>query len=537
MISYLGLGIENRIHPAGTFGAKSWRWLEGSEGRKAIEKETSKQEAVCDEPKYSVLAPNSKSIIEEWRDPPKYTDEILRNNRTYKECAVDVVIDHYPQDFPRKFPQSSPLSLRVANDNANAKGNKLIKDNKLIKIKKLQSSGTVKSIPIKDYQASIAHNIGTLRRVAPQSQFESLVSEPERNIYASSKKRIPMIGSLHHRTASQTTCTASQIECQGNVPKKLFCHFCDDQRECFCVNIKPIDKNNEDNQYFNTEEQQLRNGSDINEYFRRNSWKKFDSSDHGASRHACVSSRKNTTTIATDIKDEKVTELEKPQLAEGHVGRKISTYEQNVQRSLRTNPTYRSVLDKNMKGHWTIGVPLVGMHNACGLPIVATWKDQNILKPLRVNRRIIGTIYKSPHTLSNVRRRNKPKRKAPQPDPAIIVRNIDHNIKRSTIKSVAHLDAMNSGLFTNKHCRSSYTASKVGSLSSKNSFKKRTASRKHGIKVSSLVDTFDRKLIKANNAKRTTVYAKDNREEAVQVLKKLCLNPLARTNSEADMMW
>jgi len=61
--------------------------------------------------------------------------------------------------------------------------------------------------------------------------------------------------------------------------------------------------------------------------------------------------------------------------------------------------------------------------------------------------------------------------------------------------------------------------------------------RRYGIKTSSLVDTFGRKSIKGGSAKRTTLYAKDDGEEPVQVLKSLCLNPLARANPETNMMW
>lgn len=446
------------------------------------------------------------------------------------------MIDHRPQDFTKKFPQRS----RVGNDDAN--GN----DDKLIKIKRPQGGGTVRSIPIKDYQASIAHNIGTLRRsVAPQSQFESLVSEPERSVYAPSKRRVSVIGNLHHRTPSQITCTASQFEYGGDAPRKLFCHFCDNQRDCYCVDINAMDKDTENNQYFNKiEEQRSRDGSDVDEYFRRSSRRRFESKDRRASKRACVSSRRNATTIAvTGMGNEKAAEAtQASQLGEGHVGQKISAYEQNARRSLRgANPKYRSVFE--VKGHRAIGVPLVGMHNACGLPVVATWQDHEILEPLRVSRRIVGTlgpIYRSPRTLPNVRRRNQPKRKAPQPDRAMIIaRDIDRNVKRSTIKSVVHLDAINGGLSRKKHRRSSFTTSKMGSLSSKNSFKKKTvrSPKRQGIKVSSLVDTFGKKPVKASSAKRTTLYAKDDGEEAVQVLKNLCLNPLARSNSETDMMW
>lgn len=417
------------------------------------------------------------------------------------------------------------------NDDVNQNSN----DDKLIKIKRPQGGGTVRSIPIKDYQASIAYNIGTLRRsMAPQSQFETLVSEPEKSIYIPAKK-MPITSNLHPRTASQTTCIAAQME-TDNSRKRSLCHFCNSQRDsrsCCCADPN---KNAEENRYFNkTEDRRSQDGSDIDEYFHRSSRRGFRSSyDHWPSRCTRESSGNTTVTVAC-TKDGKVKteDTDALQVAEGHVGQKISTYEQNTRRSLRSsNPRYRSLFE--VKGHRSIGVPLVGMHNACGLPVVASWHNHELLDPLRIAR----SIYKNPRTVANVRRRTQ-KRKAPQPNREMIhSRDVDRNTTRSTIKTVGYLDVVNSGEKSRrKHRRSSFITTKAGSLSSKNSFKRTSKSRKHGIKVSSLVDTFGRKSIKTGSAKRTTLYAKDDGEEAVQVLKSLCLNPLARANPETDMMW
>lgn len=408
--------------------------------------------------------------------------------------------------------------------------NKINNDDKLIKIKRPQGGGTVRSIPIKDYQASIAYNIGTLRRsVAPQLQFETLVSEPEKSVYVSSKKIIPTTSNLHHRTASQIT--AVQMEADY-ARKRSLCHFCNNQpRGCCCVDPNK----NEENRYFSrTKDQKSQDGSDIDEYFHRSSRRRFSSNyDHRPSK--CTHESSRNTAMATYTKDEKVMEnTDALRVAQGHVGQKISAYEQNARCSLRdSNPRYRTLFE--VKGHRGIGVPLVGMHNACGLPVVASWHNHELLlDPLRIAR-TVRSVYKGPKTVPNVRRRTQ-KRKAPQPDRAMIhSRDVDHNVTRSAIKSVGHSDNVNSGERSRrKHRRSSFTT-KAGSLSSKNSFKKTTRSKRHGIKVSSLVDTFGR--IKAGSAKRTTLYAKDDGEEAVQVLKNLCLNPLARANPEMDMMW
>lgn len=491
-------------------------------------------------------ASKGKSIIEEWRNPPKYSEDFIRGDQTYEERAVDVVIDNRFQDHPKRFLQSAPPSKTQANNDVNRNNG----SEKLIKIKRPQGGGTVRSIPIKDYQASIAHNFGTLRRsTAPQLQFESLVSEPEKSIYISSRKRIPIVTRLHQRTASQITCPAALMEA-NNARRKSLCRFCNNQpdpRDCRCANVNP---NNiaENNQYFTNKidiaDQVSQHGSDIDEYFRRSSRRKISSNDQRASRCAHERSRGNARmTTASDVKDEKMKEkAETLQLTEGHVGQKISAYEQNVRRSPRgSNPRYRSHFE--VRGHRTIGVPLVGMHNACGLPVVASWHDHELLDPLRISRGIAGTvgpIYKSPRMVPNARRRTQPKRRAPQPDFTTIHAkdNNDRCNKRPMIKSAAHLDAINgSRRSRRKRRRSSFTTTKMGSLSSKNSFKRTTRSRRKGIKASSLVDTFGRKLIKNGSAKRTALYAKDDGEEAVQVLKNLCLNPLARANPETDMIW
>lgn len=420
----------------------------------------------------------------------------------------------------------------MVNDNVNKNSN----DNKLIKIKRPQGGGTVRSIPIKDYQASIAHNIGTLRRsVAPQSQFETLVSEPEKSVYMASKKIIPTASNLHHRTASQTTCIAAQMEANNN-RKRSLCHFCNSQRDprgCCCADPN---KNTEENRYFSkTEDQRSQDGSDIDEYFHRGSRRRFSSSYDRQPSRCTRESSGNTVMITACTKDGRMMEdTDALQVAEGHVGQKISAYEQNTRHSLRgPNPRYRSLFE--VRGHRSIGVPLVGMHNACGLPVVASWHNHELLDPLRIAR-TVKSVYKSPRTVPNVRRRTQ-KRKAPQPDRAMIHSRDDRNVTRSAIKSMVYPNAVNVGERSRRRRRrSSFTATK-GSLSSKNSFKRTIRSKRHGIKVSSLVDTFGRKSMKLGSAKRTTLYAKDDGEEAVQVLKSLCLNPLARANPETDMMW
>ncbi|KYN03969.1 hypothetical protein ALC62_05173, partial [Cyphomyrmex costatus] len=516
--------------------------FKGSEERRAVDVKDMNKRETCDDTKYNGLAMSGKSIIEEWRNPPKYSADLLRSDQVYEERAIDVVIDNHPQsNLPKRHLQYASLS-KIADNNTNKNND----DDKLVKIKRVQCGSTVRSIPIKDYQASIAHNIGTLKRsVAPQSQFESLVSEPEKSVYLPLKKRIPLTSSLHHRSASQTTCIAAQTLKADNIRKK-FCCFCDGQhdlRDFYCANADSS-KHVEDIRYFNKTEDRRssQDGSDIDEYFHRSSHGRF-SNDYQISRNMRESSG-NTGTITTETrtKNEKAKaqeEVETLQLAEGHVGKKISVYEQNARRSLRSvSSRYRSPFE--IKGYCTIGVPLVGMHNACGLPVVASWHDHELLDTLRITHKLAktaGHIYKSPRTNPNMRHRTQSRRKVLQPDRGMIhPSDIDCGVKRSTIKSVGYLDVINSsGRSRRKHRHSSFTVTKMGSLSSKNSSKRMP--KRYGIKASSLMNTFGRKSIKSGNTKRTTLYAKDDGEESIQVLKSLCLNPLARANPETDMMW
>lgn len=490
----------------------------------------------------SVAPTNGRCIIEEWQNPPKCTKEFSQNDRRYEERAVDVVMDD-PHGIPKRVTRDASQTKLLANDDP-----RMSNDEKLIKMRKSPGSGTVTSIPIKDYQASIAHNIGTLRRsTAPQSQFESLVSEPEKIVYVPLKKRMPL-GGLHQRNVSQST---MQVEAAR---RQSLCRFCNGQHD-YCNGNSTGNAVN-DRYFHRTSEQGSRDGSDIGEYFRKNSRGRFGTSDFGRSaRDTRDVLRADPTGMTVIVTDNIMGERTKAkgctkalQLAEGHVGEKVSAYEENVRRSARggTSPLgtrYRSAFE-HLKGHRNIGIPLVGMHNACGLPVVASWHDHELLEPLRISRGMVATmgpLYRSPRVISNVRRLTQPKRKVSRRSMDRTGKNsTERNVKRSTVKSMTRLDSINGGNSRKRHPRrSSFTATKVGSLSSKkNSFKKAGRPKKYcGIKTSSLIDTLSRRSLKRGSAKRATLYAKDDGDEAVQVLKSLCLNPLARTNPEADMMW
>ncbi|KAF7414358.1 hypothetical protein HZH68_002847 [Vespula germanica] len=215
----------------------------------------------------------------------------------------------------------------------------------------------------------------------------------------------------------------------------------------------------------------------------------------------------------------------------GHVGQKIYVYEENARRSERN---FDPILDS--KKHRTIGVPLVGMHNACGLPVIASWNDTEIFQPLRTSTTVLGTlapVLGGSRVSSNLRRRTHPKRRAPDPTRSnhTLARVVKRNdSKRSTVKG----DDENNT--KRKRNRLSFKTMNRPNISSKNSFKRTVRGGKYTLGKASLTNTLDRKVSKGN-AKRRTLYARDDGEEAVQALKNLCLNPLARNESQEDMMW
>lgn len=535
------------------------------------------RETVRDDTKYAEHVsntPSGKSVIEEWRNPPRYPRDSSQNGRVYEERAVDVATDsRHPPRIPRErktiakratqshAPPSSSSSWRIATGSGTGKNDRDEKSS--VKIKGPPRGGdTVRSIPIKDYRASIAHNVGTLRRsaAAPQSQFESLVSEAEKAVYVlSNTKRTPIIDtSSHHRTGSRTTIRVETTD------RRSLCGLCNGQHERCCTN-EAADRHSDQ-----TEDRESPDlGSDMGDYFYKSSRgeRTLATSDFARGpRNVRETSPRGDSATGTitpadgTTRDERgkarATETEADlRLAEGHVGQKITAYEQNVRRSSRgvASPVrgHRSAFDGS-KGHRNIGVPLVGMHNACGLPVVASWvnHDHELLEPLRISRGIVttvGPVYtRKSRVMPNVRRRTQPKRKITAPRESVNRATINPKDRNGSavVRSRCPTDTIN-GRSGRKHFRrvSSFTGTRttMGSLSSKNSFKRtvRPGRGYSGIKVSSLgmMDTIGRRSLKGANAKRATLYARDDGHDAVQVLKSLCLNPLARTNPETDMMW
>lgn len=178
----------------------------------------------------------------------------------------------------------------------------------------------------------------------------------------------------------------------------------------------------------------------------------------------------------------------------GNVVQKISTYEENARRSVAGS----SPFGRNQK-KCRIGVPLVGMHNACGLPVVA-WPECKDSKNL-------GNSIRNPR----YRSRTQPKRRTSnQEEP-------EHSRTRkfATRSSLPKKRLLRKASFKN---------SRTNTL---------PAFKSLGLQMQKSRD-FD---VTRMSSKRKTLYAKDDGNEAVGVLTSLCLNPLARSRNGAYMMW
>ncbi|KAI4501780.1 hypothetical protein M0802_003115 [Mischocyttarus mexicanus] len=403
-------------------------------------------------------------------------------------------VENVPSNCNKQI--TSLLRIEIPKENGESKES-------VIKIKRPQGGGTVRSIPIKDYQSSIAQNIGTLRRsMVPQLQFESLVSEPEKNIpMIPSKKRISIINKNN-----------SNIQERLMVPLESdkSSNPCHEISKCLDTLTRIEDNVNDGKSMENIHKGTVCDFNDTANYFRRSYRKRLSS---------------NCRKTQDGKGDKEFTRTR------GHVGQKIYVYEENARRSERN---LDPILEP--RKHRTIGVPLVGMHNACGLPVIASWNDPEILQPLRTSTTVLGTLAPAlggSRVSSNIRKRTHPKRRAPDPTRSnqTLTRIVKRNdSKRSTLKGA---DENNT---KRKRNRLSFKTLNRPNLSSKNSFKRTVRGGKYTLGKTSLTNTLDKKFFKGNT-KRRALYARDDGDEAVQALKNLCLNPLARNESQEEMMW
>lgn len=401
------------------------------------------------EPEVDLKETKRHSVIEDWRNPsPGHKNYVIKGDQLYEERAIDVSSLNPPPDLIQRQ-DPLPKSDNTHGDNRGV----------MIQIKKPQGGGTVRNIPIKDYQASIAANFGTLRRSAiPQQQFESVASKSAKGArLADSENLIPRVQKSSLKVTQKSGIRETAIEKE-----------------------------------------------------------------------------------AVDLK-------------RGHVVQKISVYEENSR-----EPKRRSLESCRRR---QLGVPLVGMHNACGLPVIAPWPTQVNLNPAQASGRIVATLRplpKIPLAVPTGKSRTHPKRKAPQhPGQSAVFRSpkkfapkshrvcgiagdsivgfvsvpeITKSVKKhnkSQRRPSFKVNRMNT--FPSRHSRD---ASIDGS--SRTTFKsvKNEAKRR-----SPILGTFGRRSLKRGSAKRRTLYAKDDGDDAAKALSTLCLNPLARGREATNMIW
>lgn len=479
----------------------------------------------------------SKSIIEEWKNSSEFDEgEVLRSDQLYEERAIDC---------PNKTWSTERNNLDKNCDKGNAT------------ITKLHTSGaTVRSIPIKNYQASIAHNIGTLKRseIPTQLQFESSMSEPDKSLRLTKYKTI---SSPQNEVKSQTRRSIMNASKHSEIlnPIRRSCHSCDYQREIqdeqrkINSKIKTLDRritkseHNVSNQRDDT--------SDFGDYFHKSPLQKYNCSQRRSKEDTRIRDRSNEENRDLKRLRNEETRIKSKwgtiDFKRGHVGQKISAYEENAKRGNRSNWTSLDTYQifPEIKKHRAIGVPLVGMHNACGLPVVASWHDNDLLEPLRVKGgRVLGTLRPivkgSSRASINFRHRTHPKRRMVESNQSISkksqvldLRECDKKIDYPSIKSLVSLE---DGLRKKRRHRSSFKAKRTGTFS-KNTMRRKSRSDERRDKENCLIGSLYKKSFEPGNTKRQTLYARDDGEDAVQVLKSLCLNPLARTKSDTDMIW
>lgn len=488
----------------------------------------------------------SKSIIEEWKNSPEFDEnEVLRSDQLYEERAIDVV-----PDCSNKTWSIEKNNLdKSRDDKSNAMKSKLH-----------SSAATVRSIPIKNYQASIAHNIGTLRRSEiPQLQFESSMSEPDKSLRLTKYKTISSPQNEVKSQIRRSTMASKHSEILN--PSRRSCHSCDYQREIQNEQrknskIKTLDRRIVKSEHNISSQRDDLSDFDSDDYFHKSPPQKYNISHRRSKEDTRIQDQSNEESM--ENRDLKRLRNEETRIKSkwgtidfkrGHVGQKISAYEENAKRGNRnwtSLDTYQIFPETNLKKHRAIGVPLVGMHNACGLPVVASWHDHELLEPLRVKGgKILGTLRPivkgSSRASINFRHRTHPKRRMVETNQSISKRSQVLDLKESdkkidypSIKSLVSLEA--DGLRKKRRHRSSFKAKRTGTFS-KNTMKRKSRSDERKDKENCLIGSLYKKSFESGNTKRQTLYARDDGEDAVQVLKSLCLNPLARTKSDTDMIW
>lgn len=467
----------------------------------------------------SRLRSTGKSIIEDWQNSAEHCDEFFRNkNHYYEERAIDV-----GPDFTRPMRSSqTQRSSRVASSTFDESSKKNSRDDAVHtsrKEKPNQSNATVRSIPIKDYRASLVHDMETLRRsVLPQRQFESLISEPERNPRLAGKRRSRRnIVSTSPRAEKSFTSPKTRLSpvTRRSKNRRSFKSMLDRSNKNRTIEFVPsfrfLDEPSEfhaDSGFHSRRTSSRRRG-------RRTPSREDTQAVRAASSEAQPIENAPTRSARDSSED----------LNLGNVCKKISVYEGNARSSGRSErETAGRGLDGNpdVKRHRAIGVPLVGMHNACGLPVIAHWPERRVFSDQRLPVKIV----------SERRVQTSVKRKAPQP----------RNLRGENDEALPASDVIDesTGSATSKRVlkRPSFKAGRTNPMPYKQRYSRRNGARttsQDGRKVNG--GTLRNGNSTRQSTKRSTLYARDEGNEAVEALANLCLNPLARNKGAANMIW
>ena len=488
----------------------------------------------------SRLQSTGKSIIEEWQNSSDRYDGIISNDQFYEERAIDVGIEAICPS-PRRGSLNHQSGRTLLPLPVSTWSNREITEDR--ESDRNQSSGTVRSIPIKDYRASLAQDMGTLRRsIVPQQQFETLVSEPERNLRAMNKPRARLnIASTdvndkktikdREKKIEESTRRSKSRRSTKSSREKLKSRTME-----FVPTFRFLD---EPNDIF----------VDSGFYSRRTSTGRRDRSKDRRERRTPARNSGQSEQVVEDatVEDRKGSVDLKP----GNVCKKISVYEGNARSSIRSE---REIVTRGLndiyggKPYRSIGVPLVGMHNACGLPVIAHCSDRRIFGTLRVPARLVGSLRRVGNRPGTSERRNitQSKRKAPQPSASLrrksrYVREdeITHeNHDEDEVLITERTEELNGSTRKRILKRPSFKSGR-NAIPYKQRYSRRTTAKsgsKEGRFPSGSTGTFGRSVTR-HSVKRSTLYAKDEGNEAAEVLTSLCLNPLARTKSATNMMW
>ena len=335
---------------------------------------------------------------------------------------------------------------------------------------------TIRSTPIKNYQASIAQSIGTHQRSLPrQYQFEN-DKRPDSFIWQKPRSNLRSAFSIRNFNGTPL------------------------------INKRRLSKRSD---RVNREYQTPTGIADPDA--SPDSLECYNFVNHINNNSRCSSSRLDSRKHATNNELRVV-----PNLESGNVVQKINAYEENsccISEERRINSRLGMT---EMKEHKSIGVPLVGMHNACGLPVIAHWQSSRLSKSSST-----GQIFGSQRHLRS-RSQTHPKRRATQ------------DLGESHLKSgwtVIKKESRPLSAMKDVDKRPSFKAFRNGIFSAKKGLETGRDADRESI-ICRFSGSFSRR-----SGKRTTLYAKDGGDEAVYALKNLCLNPLARNNKGEVMIW